>query len=494
MIQIYWKGDPGVENFVVKFPSPDSMHRWRDAVQGQKDKLGDSSRVSGTTGTSDTELVSLNSQKLPQNPYLQEDDNDDDNSAAATLIGPDTSSFNISRNTSNTSLRSGSTSSRVPPPRFPIPEPGYATGLNVRTNVAPQAESPGEFGGNSYFSPGGDSPQSSRSSQQVFGFNHGIGHGNQRISHSNDKRRTEPPMPRAPSRDGMTSNTYNMNGRTVQRPSLPAMTASQAAQQHMAINSSRLRSASTPDIHNEPRRYANGALQGTTDSVPVPPLPPNIAQHRAQPGLNRSQTSSPISNQLPYRTVTQSPQPHPNNFMPHHLPTSPRDHNLYTSNHQRPKLQETDTQKYAPQYFPQTSNNNPDPQLQILKTPPLPSNSNSSATSGPFVPGTTTPYPSQLKVKVWFDPPPSHVTIVVPIIIKHQSLIDRIDSKMVKISQASIGRGTARLKYKDEEEDLVTISNDEGVQMAIEDWGTQHLEDLERGLAPDFELYWSAVK
>lgn len=342
------------------------MHRWRDAVQGQKDKLGDSSRVSGTTGTSDTELVSLNSQKLPQNPYLQEDDNDDDNSAAATLIGPDTSSFNISRNTSNTSLRSGSTSSRVPPPRFPIPEPGYATGLNVRTNVAPQAESPGEFGGNSYFSPGGDSPQSSRSSQQVFGFNHGIGHGNQRISHSNDKRRTEPPMPRAPSRDGMTSNTYNMNGRTVQRPSLPAMTASQAAQQHMAINSSRLRSASTPDIHNEPRRYANGALQGTTDSVPVPPLPPNIAQHRAQPGLNRSQTSSPsVINCL----IGPSPNPRNPIQTTSCRITSPQVHGITTST--PPTIKDPNSKKLTPKnMLPSTS---PKP----VTTTPIP-NSKSS--------------------------------------------------------------------------------------------------------------------
>ena len=460
------------------------MHRWRDAVQAQKDKLGDNSRVSGTTITSDTELVSLRSQRLPQNPYLQEDDNDDEE----PLVGPDSSSFNISRNASNTSLRSGGTMSRVPPPRFPVPEPGYAVGLSIQTDVAPPNDSPGEFGGNSYFSPGGDSPQSSRSSQQVFAFNHGMQHGSKNMPHGNNKRRTEPPLPRASSRDGMM-NSYKLDGRTVQRPSLPAMTASQAAQQHMAMNSSRLRSASTPDIHNEPRRYANGALQGTTDPVPVPPLPPNIAQHRVPPALNRSQTSSPINSQLPYRAVTQSPQPQSNHTMPHHLPTNPRDHSYHNSNLQRPKLQETDTQIYAPQYFP--PNTNPDPQLQILKSPPLPS---TSATSGPFVPGSSIPYPSQLKVKVWFDPPPSHVTIVVPIIIKHQSLIDRIDSKMVKISQASIARGTARLKYKDEEEDLVTISSDEGVQMAIEDWGMQHLGDLDRGLAPDFELYWSAVK
>ena len=65
---------------------------------------------------------------------------------------------------------------------------------------------------------------------------------------------------------------------------------------------------------------------------------------------------------------------------------------------------------------------------------------------------------------------------------------------MVKVSPASIARGTARLKYRDEEGDLVTITNDEEVGMAIEGWGTQHLGDLAEGLAPDFELFWGVVK
>lgn len=100
------------------------------------------------------------------------------------------------------------------------------------------------------------------------------------------------------------------------------------------------------------------------------------------------------------------------------------------------------------------------------------------------------PYPSQLKVKIWFEPHPSHVTIVVPIIIKHRSLIDRIDSKMEKISAASISRGSARLRYKDIDGDEITIGSDDDVQEAIAEWAQSQKHELWAGSIPDFELYW----
>ncbi len=69
-------------------------------------------------------------------------------------------------------------------------------------------------------------------------------------------------------------------------------------------------------------------------------------------------------------------------------------------------------------------------------------------------------------------------------------LIDRIDSKMVKISSASISRGGAKLRYKDAEGDLLTINSDEAVQLAIDDWRDSHSERLLEGITDDFELYW----
>ena len=114
---------------------------------------------------------------------------------------------------------------------------------------------------------------------------------------------------------------------------------------------------------------------------------------------------------------------------------------------------------------------------QITSNPTLPSDRDSV-------------YPSQLKVKILFDPAPSHVTIVVPITIKYRTLVDRIDSKMVRVSSASIAKGNARLRYKDRDEDLIVIKTDEDVGDAIEEWGAVHEHKLRNGIIDDFELFW----
>ncbi|KAL9034305.1 MAG: hypothetical protein Q9214_007102 [Letrouitia sp. 1 TL-2023] len=137
------------------------------------------------------------------------------------------------------------------------------------------------------------------------------------------------------------------------------------------------------------------------------------------------------------------------------------------------------------QVEPRSANNYGVAPLTVMKAPPVP-------TQG--LPDDEIPYPSQLKVKIYFDPPGSHVTIVVPIIIKHRSLIDRIDSKMAKVhTNASISKGTARLRYKDQDDDFVTIGSDEDVQLAIEDWGQVHEEKLRDNIISDFELHWQQI-
>ena len=117
-------------------------------------------------------------------------------------------------------------------------------------------------------------------------------------------------------------------------------------------------------------------------------------------------------------------------------------------------------------------------------------------TSVPVVSGDIS-LPTQLKVMIHFDPSPSHVTIVVSSGIKCQSLIDRIDSKMHRVSSCSIGQGSARLSYKDSDDDMVAIKVDEDVQMALEDWAECHAEQLRNANgsnAPDFSLYWQELK
>ena len=444
------------------------MNKWRDTVYMQKKVLSESARNSGQTGTSTTEFTSLKNQPKFENPYQEEEDGDEDDTRSNHTVGPGKSAFNMSRNASSTSLRSTG-QPRMPPPRFPLPDNGNGVfaPLSLNTNIPPGTGSPGEFPGNSYFSPTNDSPMSTRSSQaslQPFSRQQIAGGG---WSYDENKHRTAPAIGRAPSREGPgPPNSYYHNGRTVTRPSLPVMATTQNPQQQL-IAQSRLRSASTPDIHNPnapgARRPSNGQLQAPAENVPVPPIPAHMVQDQAL--INRSQTASPIDSQLPIRSATQSP-------------SVQRDwaHRQY---------QEALGYDRQGQRLPQQNEN----ELLNYKQGTYAEKS-FQPTKSPTSPDSGIPYPAQLKVKICFEPAPSHVTIVVPIIIKHKSLIDRIDSKMAKVTMASISNDTARLRYKDSEGDMVTIRSDEDVHLAIEDWGTENLDQLHDGIPPDFELYW----
>ena len=485
-IQIFWKGDPGVENFVIRFSNESEMNKWRDQVQEQKQSLGESIRGLGQAGTSDTIFTSMRNHPQLENPHLQTDDLEDDDEST---INPSkvTNESTMSRNASSNSLRTAGGQAGMMNGRGPglllrsqYPDPAGIQPLSLNTNVPPAILTPGEIPNNSYFSPGADSPSSTRSSSQAATYpfprqttpvNH--------WPHENGKHKTAPAASGSTSRDSPGSfNAYQMNGRTVMRPSLPVMPPSQAAQaaQQLAMAQSRMRSASTPNIHDPTvahgngtgaRRYANGQLQPSIENVPVPPIPSHMTHMRAGP--NRSQNNSPTNGMPPTRSATQSPMFPRDRSMQHAEP------NLYTQAlSQRNGPSQADQRAY-------THGSQGPPPITVLKSPPMPLHTTSEH---------EIPLPSQLKVKIWFQPAPSHVTIVVPIVIKHRSLIDRIDSKMVKISSASISKGTARLRYKDMDEDFVTIGSDEDVQLAIEDWGQVNEEDLRNGDVRDFELYW----
>lgn len=483
-IQIFWKGDPGVENFIIRFSNEAEMNKWRDQVQFQKQSLSTSARSSGQTGTSDTILTSMKNQPQLENPHLQSDDLEDfeDDSTITSTNG--TSEFNMSRNASSNDLRNtnahpGKLPPRGPSSRFHLAEHalGGQPSLSLNTSVPVGAPSPGDFAGNSYFSPTADSPSSTRSSSQapIFPFPR---QGTPNNHWEDNKHKTAPAISQPSSRDGPGPlNAYQMNGRTVLRPSLPVMPANQVSQaaQQLAMAQSRMRSASTPNIHDPlavqgsgpaTKRYANGQVQPTVDNVPVPPIPSHMVQRRAP--LNRSQTSSPTNGPPPSRGGTQSPMLPPDRAGQHAMQPG---YNHTSAHRQQPSQGDYRSHPQGGYAAP----------ITVLKSPPIPTPPTNE--NQPFL-------PSQLRVKIWFEPAPSHVTIVVPIVIKHRSLIDRIDSKMVKISSASISKGTARLKYKDNENDYVTIDNDEDVQDAIEDWGGVHERNLRAGILNDFELHW----
>ena len=447
------------------------MIKWRDTVQAQKKSLCEQARKSGQTGTSATEFSYMREQGLLINPYEEEDDMEEE-LHSSQIIGPTQSSFIVSRNPSSNSLRSTAGLGRMAPPRFPLAENGngvYAPPLSLNTNIAPGTASPGEVPGNSYFSPTNDSPTSTRTiSQQSFPqfTRHQPVPGH--WPHEENKHRTAPAMGRAPSREGPAPpNSYVVNGHTVTRPSLPAMAPSQNPQQQLIQQQSRLRSASTPDIHNPngSRRPGTSHLATQAENVPMPPIPSHMVHTRAP--LNRSQTSSPVDAQLPIRSAAQSPPVH-------------RAHRQYQEpisyDRQGQRLQqsfESEARDYNHGHFAEEP-------TQL--TPP----STDTSTSANSI----MDYPNQLKVRVKFDPEPSHVTIVVPTFIKHRSLTDRIDSKMAKVTTASIAKKTARLRYVDSEGDIIKIETDEDVQLAIEDWATQNERQILEGPAPDFELYW----
>lgn len=430
------------------------MTKWRNRVNEQKQILNtDSSRSSGPAGTSATEFSYLKSQPIGKNPY-QEEEIDDDETQSSPPIDAGKSTFTVSRTASSNSLRStpgppGNHPVRMAPPKIPLPENGsgvFTPTLSLNTNIPQGTSTPSEFAGHSYFSPSNDSPISTRSNSQQsfsqFPRQHTSGGG---WPHEDTRHRTVPVMARAPSREGPEP----LHGYSNTRPSLPAMATSKSSQQQM-ISQSRLRSASTPDITNPnaPGARRPGANQPylQAENVPVPPIPPHMVQGR--PPINRSQTTSPTDAQLPVRSATQSPSQQQRGHRQHPERVRPSFESGYAD---------------RPNQHGQTTEADP--------------------TSEDYM-------PNQLKVRIWFHPHPSHVTIVVPTVIKHRSLTDRIDSKMAKVTSASIAKGSARLRYKDSDNDYVTVASDEDIHEAIEDWGTQSRDQLLEGSVPDFELYW----
>ena len=419
------------------------MKKWYIGVDGQRKEHA--MTVANSAGSPDappTEFAWMRDQTAAMpNPYAQEDEDDEDEYPG--IPGYPSHHSSIPRNASMNSLRSRSTTgestqslagiARAPPPRFPM---GSMAPLSLQTQMISQLPSPGQRGGpgESYFSPVAESPVSSmRASMQSQHFpfpRQGTPQG-----WEDNNRYTAPA--RAPSRESQASNiAYQMNGRTPQRPSLPAM-ASQNAQQTTAQQ--RSRSYSTPDtnLQNGVRRLPNGAVAGTGPVPAVPGIPAHLAY---ETGIPRSQNGSPIG--MPLRTNTQSPGA------------------------QRERL----IQQQA-QYVPQYARTN-------TMSPPL-----GSAMSA----DTDVTLPTQLKVKVNCDG--NYVTLVVAFNITYQSLIDRIDAKVGRFSNNAIARGTMRLRYRDEDGDFVTIESDEDIQIAFQEWREAQKLQYHNGQLGEIELF-----
>jgi len=479
-VQIWWKGDPGVENFMIKFQNEDTMKKWAAGLDQQRKENAPQHRQS--TDPSQANFAWIRENEL-ENPYKEadaEDESDDDQpsrngtasflSQASTLVSmtgtmPRTNSSTSLRKRSmtNESNHSVANSARVPPPRFPMPAPGSALSLQIQGQG--QA-SPLPRGGESYFSPV-DSPASSRTST-TSGMFANTGYPFPKTvtpqPWNPEDRYTAPAMPRAPSRDGSSpANGFGaMNGRNPRGPSMPVMPrdSSQSSQ-----GPARVRSHSTPDI--------NGQASRSAQSIPnVPSIPAHLHQNHApyqaharhDSNIPRSNAGSP-ANELPLRTNTNSPgtqRVRPYGATMAQFPAQP---------------------VYPRQGTPGSANNLPPPGPPPPGLAPLaPMDSSRSISQGlgtaPLAssyggvsPAQDITMPNQLKVKVHYaSKPMTYVTLVAQFNITYQSLVDRIDVKLARMTNSSIARGDLKLRYQDEDGDFVTIESDDDIQIAISEW------------------------
>jgi cell division control protein 24 len=208
-----------------------------------------------------------------------------------------------------------------------------------------------------------------------------------------------------------------------------------------------MRSASSPDIHHhnpESRRYMGAHTMQTVDNVPVPPIPAHMANMKAP--VSRSQNNSPTNHNLPIRTAN-------------HLPSNA--HANFTE--------------------PQYSEGRPGGPNSDQPTSPL----SHEPEEEPYM-------PTQLKAKVNFDE--NYVTLVISSNIMFRTLTDRVDAKLARFTNRSIGNKTVRLRYRDEDGDFVTIDSDEAVQLAFMEWREQHRDMLSRGQVGEIQLYCQAVE
>lgn len=457
--QIFWKGDPGIENFIIRFNSEETMKKWATQVDMQRRVWKDHTRSSSSTiasKPSDTQFNYMRDQVL-ENPYREEDDEAEDEDVDTVVPGYSgfQDGYGTRQNAGNAPPRSRSTTgdsgpplnevdSRVPPPRFPMGYPSQAP-LTLRTQQLANSANQ-----DSYFSPTAESPMSSYSNARTSSSSAGTFPFPRQAPpngyHDENNRYTAPP----PSRSHLSRDGSMGPGRSAQRPSLPPNAGSTILAQ------GRLRAASSPDIHN-----TNGSGRRQQGSVPeVPPFPTHYAYNAAI--VNRSQNNSPSN--PPPRAATNSPAIQRDRLVQQRTAAELANAEYHGGPARR-----------DPHYPPMARTMTPASSFERTLTPasmdsrtmspPL-----SSQTPGPHEMGSN--LPTQLKVKVHCPSAGSTMTLVVSTTISFQSLKDRIDAKLQRSTSVSLGAGQVKLKYLDED-DYVSILSDEDVQTAFETWKEQ---------------------
>ncbi|KAM0215142.1 hypothetical protein ACHAQD_008468 [Fusarium lateritium] len=483
-VQIWWKGDPGVENFVIKFLNEETLRKWVQCLETQRKHNVPRQSSNSDSLATDFAWTRDQAQGL-ENPYLQEDDEEEDLGPATAPAGFSTGHHPLgmglrTASSSNLRARAGTGESsaslagmvRAPPPRFPLPMPPAQLSVQTQGNGA---SSPGAWAGDSYFSPVAESPASSRASAAsgMFSTPH---YGLPKSAtpqpgweDNNGNRYTAPAMPRAPSRDGPSPNPH---GRNPRGPSLPAMATNSQAAAAAAAAQQRNRSYSTPDIAVPGMPRQRQPSQGTIPAVP------GIPQHLHpghNPSASRDQTGSP-RNEQPSRAQTNSPgvqrerMHKPSGSVGgsmNHFPTQPVYPRSLTpgagSNGLRVDAAAANSRTVSP----------------ALGTATMPPPVN------PLSPDM--PLPTQLKVRVNCDSG-NYVTLVVAFNITYQSLVDRIDAKLARFTTSSISKGGLKLRYRDEDGDYVNIEGDDDIQIAFMEW-REGVRNMYSGGVGEIELF-----
>ena len=513
--QIFWKGDPSIENFIIRFKTEEDMKRWAQQIESQRRRYRERSRNSDGSrngGTSQTEFTFMQNQPALENPYAQqaEEDEDEDDDEVETLVGsgapswgsavgyPSNKEFGQSRNASSSSLRSRSTTGdsggggpgppthagRQQPPRFAQGSLPQQPQLSLRTReLQQQAQTPnGDGMGDSYFSPTVDSPMSSSNSRTsgssagMYPFPrqpvpNGYNYEDSAHAHASHTRFTAPAMGRPQMNGREPSTTSQTNGYGPMRGPGAAQRM-HSAQQMSTVP--RNRSASSPDIHNGQRVVRNGV------QPPVPDMPATFQQKPPMAHMvPRSQSNSPqlagMVNGVsgPGRAMNQSPQLRRDaSYARQQAGTEPSPTERYGGYDGIPSSRRpTDLREHQ---YPSSRTVTPVPgRGQTFSPPPASLTPSQSSQSEPQP-------PAQLKVKVHAPSASQVLTLVVPLNISCQSLKDRIDAKLQRSTNLTLGdRGSkenmVKLKYLDDE-DHVTIQTDEDVQTAFETWREQRGE------------------
>jgi cell division control protein 24 len=462
------------------------MSRWNREIEAQRAVWAETIRASRANGTSETQFTSLRGIQM-ENPHQEYDLDEDDYNRNMQSSYPmhengNYSEFPMSRNASSISLRSSSTTTAsggvhnpypsisARPPRFPLPDSTSLPPLNTSFT-----SSPADRGGTSYFSPvekEGSTPinaSARSSSQSAFGGHSRYGAASNGWSSGDEptNRNTAPAM----SRSNAGGNPYLVNGRdTRMRPSLPPVSTAAPTAQQLANGMNRMRSASSPDFANPHRRVPNGHVIPNGVDVPtVPAIPPHVSGRVAP--VNRSLNNSPTN--MPPRAITPSTNGHQ-----YGMPPGPRpqmtNHYTYDSSYNS-KL---DPRQMISTLTPASlSTIDRDRNL----SPPI---STPSSDGEPFM-------PSQLKAKVCFDN--NYITLVIASNIQFRSLTDRIDAKLARFTHASIGGGSVRLRYRDEDGDYIWIDSDEAVNDAFLDWRESHADKIATGSVGEILLFCSSL-